>query len=60
MPKPDPGARMLSFREFQSVVSHGLIGLTTKELHKMSTKRRTDEWLEELCVEVLDHGKDLE
>ena len=58
MPKPE--SKPLTFRDFQAMVTHGLVGMTTKEIRKAGTTRRLDEWLEDLCAEVLQHAKDVE
>lgn len=58
MPRPDQ--KQFTFRDFQKIVQHGLVGMTmTNAREDPNEKKKLESWLEDLCTETMQHVEDL-
>lgn len=59
MPRPDQ--LKFTFRDFQKLVQHGLVGMTLRRAREEDPdeKRKLEAWLEDLCTETMQHVEDL-
>lgn len=49
-----------TFRDFQKIVQHGLVGMTmTNAREDPNEKKKLETWLEELCTETMRHVQDI-
>jgi hypothetical protein len=58
MPKPDQ--MKFTFRDFQKILQHGLVGMTLRHAREdENEKKKLEDWLEQLCTESLQHVYDM-
>lgn len=59
MPRPDQ--IKFTFRDFQKIVQHGIVGMTLRHAREEDPngKRKLEDFLEELCTECMRAVEDL-